>query len=403
MVPELHQETGARRRPSQVFRKVVEPSALTPGSRTADQALIGLFLIMIALPLLGLVFGLDASFVLDENRTLADRPEFKMDRVALKGFPRKIENYFNDQFGFRKRLIYWLAIAKVKGLGVTSSPSVSVGSNGWLFLAGDLALQSYRSIRPFTQVQLEGYQRVFESRRDWLAARGIPYLVVILPHKDTIYPEFVPSSYNKVHPHSRLDQLMGHMKAHSTVPIIDVREEFLAAKEHERLYDFTDSHWNGRGAFLAYRRIAERLTAWLPGYRAMARSDLREVSVTGQGGDLARMLGIPWHLPEERLGLVPLVPWHHHNTKEVFPLPAGWAPYRTTIATERDDATLPRAVMFRDSFAAQLAPFLSEGFQRIIYLWDYNFDHGLVERERPDVVIQEMVERCLMGPLPTDY
>jgi alginate O-acetyltransferase complex protein AlgJ len=402
MVPEVNREISTRRRPSQVFRKL-EPSSVLPRSKLADLAMSGVFVVMIALPLVGMALGLDASFALDENRTLAARPEFKLDRAALKGFPRKIENYFNDQFGFRKRLIYWLAVSKVKGLGVTSSPDVIVGKDGWLFLAGNLALDSYRSVRPFTPAQLEDYRRVYESRRDWLAAKGIPYLLVILPHKDTVYSEFMPKAYNKVHPRSRFDQLAEHMKAHSTVPLIDVRHEFQQTKDHERLYDFTDSHWNARGGFRAYRRIAEQLSAWLPGFREVKRSDLRETSLVGQGGDLARMLGIADHLPEERLGFVPLVPWHYHHTKEVLPLPAGWAPYRTTIATECDDASLPRAVVFRDSFAAHLVPFLSEGFQRVVYLWDYNFDHGLVEREHPNVVIQEMVERCLMGPLPADY
>jgi len=31
------------------------------------------------------------------------------------------------------------------------------------------------------------------------------------------------------------------------------------------------------------------------------------------------------------------------------------------------------------------------------------YDRGLIQRERPDVVIQEMVERSLMGSLPTDF
>jgi len=69
---------------------------------------------------------------------------------------------------------------------------------------------------------------------------------------------------------------------------------------------------------------------------------------------------------------------------------------------ERDDAKLPRAVMFRDSYATHLIPFLSEYFQRIVYVWRYHFDRALIERERPDVVIEEMVERRLMGSLSTD-
>lgn len=52
--------------------------------------------------------------------------------------------------------------------------------------------------------------------------------------------------------------------------------------------------------------------------------------------------------------------------------------------------------MFRDSFADLLIPLLSEHFQRIVFSWQYTFDRDIVEREKPDVVIQEMVERELM-------
>ena len=53
--------------------------------------------------------------------------------------------------------------------------------------------------------------------------------------------------------------------------------------------------------------------------------------------------------------------------------------------------------MFRDSFATWLIPLLSEHFQRIVYSWQYTMERGLVEREHPDVVIQEMAERVLMN------
>ena len=253
------------------------------------------------------------------------------------------------------------------------------------------------------RASLKGISGSSSRRRDWLAERGIPYLVVIPPHKDTIYPEFMPEAYNKVHSRSRLDQLMDHMKAHSTVRIVDVRDDMQLAKQRELLYDLRDTHWNARGAFIAYGRIVEALSTWFPEMRAVPRTAFRDVANVGPGGDLATMLGLSDELRENRLGLEPLVPRHARQTKESFALPPGWAPYQVTLAMERDDAKLPRAVMFRDSYATHLIPFLSEHFERIIYVWDYRFDHGLVVRERPDVVIQELLERSLQGPLPADF
>ena len=55
----------------------------------------------------------------------------------------------------------------------------------------------------------------------------------------------------------------------------------------------------------------------------------------------------------------------------------------------------PRAVMFRDSFANALIPYLSEHFERILYVWDRDVDLALVDIEKPDVVIQEIVGRFL--------
>ena len=59
-----------------------------------------------------------------------------------------------------------------------------------------------------------------------------------------------------------------------------------------------------------------------------------------------------------------------------------------------------KAVVFRDSFCGALIPFLSDHFYRSVYIWHYPLDKALVEAERPDVVILQMVERSLMTVSP---
>jgi alginate O-acetyltransferase complex protein AlgJ len=56
-------------------------------------------------------------------------------------------------------------------------------------------------------------------------------------------------------------------------------------------------------------------------------------------------------------------------------------------------------VMFRDSFATYLIPFLGYHFQRSVYIWQRPWDLALIEREKPDVVIDEMLERYLDWPI----
>jgi alginate O-acetyltransferase complex protein AlgJ len=179
-----------------------------------------------------------------------------------------------------------------------------------------------------------------------------------------------------------------------------VREDLRQAKLVEPVFDVTDSHWNPLGGYIAYARIMQALGTWFPQARAIPRSDFLEVVESGAGGDLARMLGIAEKLPEERLTLVPRNGWHFRHTDETFPIAARCAYPALTMATERTDAKLPRAVLFRDSFAAQLIPLLAEHFERMLCIWDKEFDGAIIDHERPGVVIQEIVERGLEGALP---
>jgi hypothetical protein len=64
-------------------------------------------------------------------------------------------------------------------------------------------------------------------------------------------------------------------------------------------------------------------------------------------------------------------------------------------------STLPRAVIFRDSFFSSVVPFTSEHFSRAVYLWQNDFDAEVVQHEHPDVVIQEIVGRHLYNFIPS--
>jgi len=362
-----------------------------------DIALITAFVTAITLPLAGLLLKFDAGFSLQENRTLATRPELKLERAALAEFPARFETYFNDQFGFRRRLIHWLNLGKVFGLGVSSSPKVVLGRDGWLFY-GDIDLDIYRAIQPFTDQQLKDWQAMFEKRRDWLARRGIPYIVVVAPNKSTIYPEFMPAALNRVNPLSRLDQLMDHLGKHSNLTVIDLRSTLFEARAQRQVYYHTDTHWNYQGAYCGYERIMSEIARLLPGIKAMPRTEFQEVAVVVSGKDLAGILGLLNAFQEKFVELRQTRPWKARQVEggTLFEGPRVWE-IKPKHAFERPHAGLPRAVMFRDSFASWFIPFLAEHFSRIVFSWEYSFDRELVEREHPDVVIQEMVERTLMN------
>ena len=56
--------------------------------------------------------------------------------------------------------------------------------------------------------------------------------------------------------------------------------------------------------------------------------------------------------------------------------------------------------MFRDSFAITMGKFFSQSFGRTVYVWQQNWDKPFIERERPDIVIDEMLERIMVFRSP---
>ena len=356
--------------------------------------LILVFLVAICLPMADTLLDLDPTR-LSEKRRLAPPPVSKLSQPLEVSYTGAFESWWNDSFGFRRMLVVGYSRALL-ALGVSSTPGVIIGKSGWLFFAGDDALASYRAVQPFTDVELKAWQRRMEERQAWLAQRGVRFLVVLAPNKETIYPEFMPARLNRVGETTRLDQLVRHMHAHSSVAIVDPREALRSAKRGGALYFRTDTHWNDAGAWLMQREILKRLHGWYPDVETVPAVPLVRVS-TGWSGDLATMLGLEGRLHEDRLLLEPL-----RASRAADPGPRPPDPQRRLSAAERSMASRLRVVMFHDSFGLSLQPLLSESCSRIVFSsgptdWRLNFDPVLVERERPAVVVQEIAERFAVG------
>ncbi|HEY2904571.1 MAG TPA: hypothetical protein VGJ29_01645 [Vicinamibacterales bacterium] len=373
------------------------PSTIDAPRNRWNPLLVLLFLAIIATPGLGLALGIDrAALSESEMRELAKFPAWSWQRSEVAKWPAAFQRYFEDHFAFRNQLLHWQSTLLWRVLRTSSSDTVIAGTHDWLFYADDGGIGDYVSAYPFTTPELEAWRLTLERTRDWLNTQGVRYLVVIAPDKYMIYPEFMPASLHRLRPDYRADQLLAYMRAKSKVEILDLRPALIAAKPADLLYHRYDTHWNDRGGLVGYQQIADRLHAWWPSLRPLQRADFDE-SPSVPSGDKTTMLGLTDEGKVAMPGLVPRRGWAHRVVEPSTPDPYG---EDGRVATEVDESMLPRAVMFRDSFAGRLMPYLSEHFSRIVYLWENDFDPDVVRQEHPQIVIQEYVARHLLVYAP---
>lgn len=359
--------------------------------------LVALFAVVISLPLAANVVGLDGADPGAENRELARFPTVDGSWTSIAGVPAAFGLWFEDHFGFRSTLVRWYGASRLFGLRVSPSAAVVQGTHGWFFYGDDESVEDYANVEPLTDRALSNWRAAILAARDWLRARGIAYVFTIAPDKHVIYGDEMPTTIARLGDRSRADQLFTALQ--DTGLAVDVRAAEFDAKTRERVYQRTDTHWNDRGALVAYQQIIRAVRARVPRTPpAWSRDDFAPVDRVAEGLDLAGMMGLRRVLREVDMTLVPRRP---RRARVLEPVGARPTDEEGTIVTGIDDPSLPRAVIFRDSFTSRLVPFLSEHFSRAVYLWQNDFDADIVSREHPDVVIQQIVGRHLYNFIPS--
>lgn len=368
------------------------PRAMSPESWTTIAIFVG---IMLAFGLLTLLVEPPAKMPLDNRfRTALPKPPNAWHQ--LHDFTRTLESYYNDRFAFRTEIISVRNLLTLNALGDTGSPKVVRNRDGWLEYLADGNLTSFLNQQRFTMWELRAIGRELEARRAWLEKRGIRYIFVVAPDKSTIYPGDMPFFYHRMPGYSRQDQLIMYLQSHTHVQTIDLRPALKAAASKQPVYFKTDTHWNAVGAWVASNVISATLKQWFPQVPPPRSTTFRGEAYSG---GLSRMLGLQSWLRESSPAVdVATSPplWQVTNnlpiSKEHWP---GATPQISV--TEIKNAQLPSAVLLHDSFMSlDFQPFLPDNFRRCVEVWTYDFPAKIISEEKPDVVIQEVVERSLV-------
>jgi alginate O-acetyltransferase complex protein AlgJ len=357
-------------------------------------AVTAIFIASLWLPTIDNFINIAPSLTGNEKSSLSKLPELKPDRRSIVEFHSKFVKYFIDNFGFRNTFIRWNSLFKLKFLKVDQFPKVLVGKEDWLYLIkddeGNNALDYFRAIKPFqNDKEIAEWVRPLADIQNYFKRKGIRFMLVFAPMKTRIYPEYVPDYLKPVREITRLDQLMAYLKKNTDIDCIDLGSAVFECKKSRRVYFKHDVHWNSYGSLCAYQEITAGLMKYYPGLRPRSLGDYSIRPEIFHGGDLASMLGLKDQFSEENHLLDPKI----RPKARTVPVRYQVKSSRLTGIFETADPSLPRAVVFHDSFFNLVKPFMAEHFSRMACFQSYNrVDVSIIEREKPDLVLYEIVE-----------
>ncbi len=329
---------------------------------------------------------------------LANFPEWPESWQQVQQFPQQLNNYYADHFGGRSLLTRWYSkLWQLSGF-IPPEADVIAGKQDWLFLGKimpgytkyDDPIGDVMRNQPYSDHALKQLVNRMEQFRKKLQAHNIQYLFFIAPNKHSIYREYLPDYISPQAKFTATDQLLQYLQQHSQIDSIDMRPALMSAKEQQQLYFKTDSHWNDQGANIAQFEIMQWLQKQYPNQIKAEKYPSERFLPSGRlNGDLNRLLRQD-HETEafEQIHFIskcqPTPQINHLN-----PLNA----HHFFCPKNQLDA-----LIFGDSFLIALQPFLSREFRHSIFLLEkISFDEllNIIEKNPPDIVIHEIVERAL--------
>lgn len=308
------------------------------------------------------------------------------------GVPNLTLETVSEEFLWKDSLIRNLNNVR-RQLGDRVFSEAIIGKEGWMFYTGDKSLEDYQRTLKIDPRGTRNALRDLALLDEIVNGYGGKLLLVVVPDKQTVYPQYMPDETPVLGELSRLDRVLNQARDLGLdVEIVDLRGVLIEASASRQVYQKADTHWNCLGAYYGYREVMERVAAAYPEAAPHPLSDFEIVPTDPIVRDIPRMLGFD-HL-EGGWDLIPrFIPNHLTITEEKLEKKQY---FRRIVENERSD--LPTALVFHDSFYDFcFNQFIEQHFSRT-YAIHYGMveDYSdLIEKERADVIIIQTAERFL--------
>lgn len=334
-----------------------------------DRTIVLLFCAILAL--LAVLFLLlpQNPFSKTEKRALQQKPKFGFSKLLSGRLTAEIDDWYADQFPLREALIGVKSLVSVLS-GQKQNNGILLGKDGQLArwtLDADGDAQIDRVDKEDLRLSCAGIQRAAENA-DLPTVFLLPSRNLDVAQSAFDYPDVTKQAIRRI-----LTEELSAVHFADVEPVLQAKYE-----SGEAVVFRTDHHWTVLGAYYAYCEVMKQF-----GREAeiLPRNFYRETVVTGGFGGTYRARGEMQWVQKE-----PITVWYGEDeddysiTADGLPLDGFYtlSPERElgyelfldgthdVVTIEKVGENRPRLIVFKDSFANSLAPFLARHFDLIL-------------------------------------
>ena len=333
---------------------------------------LGLFICLIPLIFVGTTSN-------NTNEESSSLPSTVKDNKININYINDLGNWFSKNCGFRTEMLSINSHIMSDVFGVSSVDNITVGKNGWLYASSTDG--NYKGIENYSERIKFNIAHNVKLLQNSVEKMGCQFIFTVPANKNTLYPENMPYYIKNVNKNRNLSDLS---KSFSKEQVNYVDLYNLFKSNDETLYLKKDSHWNGKGALLAYKSIMNKTKLPYDNY-----SKAKEFIDDNYIGDLSDTI----------------YPCFADTESNPY--------YQTIFTVDGVDVTADSItttnyygngslLMYRDSFLNTLIPYFSGEFNiahyaktKSDYFTDYKVQNDIATYN-PSVVVVEIVERHLL-------
>jgi hypothetical protein len=268
------------------------------------------------------------------------------------------------------------------------------GKDNWLFLGNnyDKSVSKLKLTITPKESETEATKELFSALAKAGAQSNTKVVLLIGPNKSSIYSEYLPDNI-VASPIKYSSFFLDKLNSVPNLTVYNPTDDMLRVKNTEGiLYYRTDTHWNNKGAFIAYSGFSKLLGLPLPQVEFIQSS-------TPHSGDLisiSNLKGFPLHVDDSWD-----VVWKNKPVifEKEIPNEQKTTFGSATVVTNENSLSNKYVWVCGDSFSGALKQYFNATFREVRYVGHWNnklkdLPEDLTKADRkPDMIIVEKVER----------